>query len=279
MTSVGTAIGSLEVIDSAISNALASEIATTNAEVGSLELIDSAVSNALASEIATTDAEVGSLELIDSAVSNALASEIATTDAEVGSLELIDSAISNALASEIATTDAEVGSLELIDSAVSNALASEIATTDAEVGSLELIDSAISNALASEIATTDGEIASLQDSVDSLESQLNNFAKEAPIHGAVSGLVAGMAPAGVNDFGGANVANVSHDGVSTFTFDLNEPIEDGTEGNVLFVTVNGLHANHNAVRVGTATQLFLEESHLGYTLEPTDVVEFKYIKD
>ena len=333
-------VGSLEVIQSAISNALGDEGTARGTEVASLEVIDSAISNAVAgilagadvnmdnfsevvsyinsvdaasdldlvNELASVDTrfgsvdarftsgdtrfgnlegDVSSLEVIDSAISNALAAEISTTDAEVGSLEVIDSAVSNALAAEISTTDAEVGSLEVIDSAISNALATEISTTDAEVSSLEVIDSAISNALAAEISTTDGEISDLQDSVDSLESQLNGFAKEAYIHGAFSGIVTGggmtvqvMDTAGVQLEGGANASEA---GGNTVNIDLVTAIEGATalehEANFVFLTVNGQFVNHDAIRINAPTQVSLVTSQLGFDLEADDVLEFKYIKD
>jgi len=308
---VNTDIGSLEVIDSAISNALSTEIATTNTEIGSLELIDSAVStalsnlqnnvgdidqpsleaidsavsNALSTEIATTDTEVGSLEVIDSAISNALSTEIATTDTEIGSLELIDSAVSQALATLDTTVgNIDIASLEVIDSAVSNALSTEIATTDTEVVSLETIDSAISTALSTEIATTGTEIDALQDSVDSLESQLNGFAKEAYIHLAATGLVSGNgATSAVLDTTGANVGDNVTEATQTYIFDLAIPIEGNNttemEANLVWVKVNGLGVDHNAVRVNNSTSWTLLESSLGYQLEASDLVEFKYIRD
>ena len=208
-------LDSLGIIDSAVSNALATEISTTDTEVGSLEVIDSAISNALATEISTTDTEIGSLEVIQSAVSNALATEISTTDTEVGSLEVIDSAVSNALAAlDTEVGNIDIASLEAIDSAVSNAVAgilqgadantdnfsevisyinsvdaasdldlvAEMASVDTrfggidtKVGSLEVIDSAISNALATEISTTDTEIGSLEVIDSAVSNALTNL--------------------------------------------------------------------------------------------------------
>ena len=381
ISTTDTEVGSLEVIQSAVSNALATEISTTDTEVGSIEVIQSAISNALATEISGVDTEVASLEVIDSAVSNALATQISTHNTEVASLEAIDSAvsnavagilagadantdnfsevisyinsvdnasdldliaemasvdtrfdsadtrfdgldtneasmeaidsaISNALATEISTTDTEIGSLEVIDSAVSNALtnlqnnvgdidqpsleaidsaisnalAAEISTTDTEVGSLEVIDSAISNALATEISTTDGEISDLQDSVDSLESQLNGFAKEAFVHLAVTGLVSGSgATVGVLDTtGAANGDNVTESS-GVYTFDLVVPMEAANaiegEAGLIDLQINGLGVDHDAVRWNSQTSFSILESQLGYVLEASDRVEFKYIRD
>ena len=50
------------------------------------------------------------------------------------------------------------------------------------------------------------------------------------------------------------------------------------EGN-LFVEINGLGVSHGAVRFVNQNTWQLEESGLGYTLEASDVVEFKYIRD
>ena len=197
---------------------------------------------------------------------------------------MIDSAISNALVAEISTTDDEIDSLGVIDSAVSNALVAEISTTDDEVDSLGVIDSAISNALVAEISATDGEISDLQDSVDSLESQLNGFAKEAFVHLAVTGLVSGngattavLNTAGVN--GGDNVT----ENAGQYTFDLAIPMEavNAVEGEagLIDLQINGLGVDHSAVRWNSDTSFTLIESSLGYVLEASDRVEFKYIRD
>ena len=319
-------IASLEVIDSAVSNAVAGILSGADANMDnfsevisyinsvdaasdldlvaemasvdtrfdgldtnevSMELIDSAISNALAAEISTTDDEVESLEVIQSAVSNALAAEISTTDTEVGSLEVIDSAISNALAALDTTVgNIDISSLEVIDSAISNALAAEISTTDTEVGSLEVIDSAISNALAAEISTTDGEIDALQDSVDSLESQLNGFAKEAYIQGAFSDIVTnGGMTAQVVDTTGVQLDGgvTATEAAGTVAVDLVQAIEGNNdlerEANLVFVTINGQYVNHDAIRINSATGFSVVGGQLGFDLEADDVLEFKYIKD
>ena len=285
---IDTGIGSLEVIDSAISNALtALDNEVGRIDIGSLEAIDSAVSNALATEISTTDTEIGSLEVIDSAVSNALATEISTTDTEIGSLEVIQSAVSNALATEISTTDTEVGSLEVIDSAISNALAALDTTVgNIDVASLEVIDSAISNALATEISTTDGEISDLQDSVDSLESQLNGFAKEAFIQGAFSGIVTGggmtvpvVDTTGAQLDGGSNVTENAGVAVVDLVTEIEGANDLEREANLLFVTINGQYVNHDAVRINGSTSFSVIGGSLGFDLEADDVLEFKYIKN
>ena len=47
----------------------------------------------------------------------------------------------------------------------------------------------------------------------------------------------------------------------------------------LFVEVNGLGVSHSAVRFINQNTWALNEASLGYTLEASDVVEFKYIRD
>ena len=150
----------------------------------SLGIIDSAVSNALATEISTTDTEVGSLEVIDSAISNALtALDTEVGNIDIASLEAIDSAVSNAVAGILQGADANtdnfsevISYINSVDAASDLDLVAEMASVDTrfggidtKVGSLEVIDSAISNALATEISTTDGEITAINASIDSLE--------------------------------------------------------------------------------------------------------------
>ena len=256
--------------------------------IGSLEVIDSAISQALATEISVTDAEVISLERIDSAVSQALANlDTSVGNINIGSLEVIDSAVSNALAAEILSTDNEVGSLEVIDSAISNALdALDTTVGDIDIASLEVIDSAISTALATEISTTDGEISAIQDSVDSLESQLNGFAKEAFIQGAFSGIVTGggmtvpvVDTTGAQLDGGSNVTESAGVAVVDLVTEIEGANDLEREANLLFVTINGQYVNHDAVRINGSTSFSVIGGSLGFDLEADDVLEFKYIKN
>ena len=256
--------------------------------IGSLEVIDSAISQALATEISVTDAEVISLERIDSAVSQALANlDTSVGNINIGSLEVIDSAVSNALAAEILATDNEVGSLEVIDSAISNALdALDTTVGDIDIASLEVIDSAISTALATEISTTDGEISAIQDSVDSLESQLNGFAKEAFIQGAFSGIVTGggmtvpvVDTTGAQLDGGSNVTESAGVAVVDLVTEIEGANDLEREANLLFVTINGQYVNHDAVRINGSTSFSVIGGSLGFDLEADDVLEFKYIKN
>ena len=264
MASVDTAIGSLEVIDSAVSNALSTlDDSVGNIDIGSLEVIDSAISNALSTEIAATDTAIGSLEVIDSAVSNALSTLDDTVgNIDVSSLEVIDSAISNALS----TLDDTVGNID--------------------VSSLEVIDSAISNALSTEIAATDGEITALQGNIGSIDTRFNSVSKEPYIHGVVSDIVTGNGlTVQVLDAAGApnndNVTDAS--GGTLANFDLALAIEGNNavehEANFVKFTINGLEIGHDALTFVTAAQVQLDYAALGYDLEATDVIEYKYIQD
>ena len=204
------------------------------------------------------------------------------------------SAVNNLIGSGQVAVDDSIDSLEsqlsegldslgVIDSAISNALSTEIATTDTQVGSLEVIDSAISTALSTEIATTGTEIDALQDSVDSLESQLNGFAKEAYIHLTATGLVTGSgATTQVLDSDGASAGDNVTEAAGEYIFDLAIPMEANNAKDAkanLFVEVNGLGVDVSALRYNSQTSWSLLESGLGYTLEASDKVEFKYIKD
>jgi hypothetical protein len=264
MASVDTAIGSLEVIDSAVSNALSTlDDSVGNINIGSLEVIDSAISNALSDEIAATDTAVGSLEVIDSAISNALSDEIAATDTAIGSLEVIDSAISNALS----TLDDSVGNIN--------------------IGSLEVIDSAISNALSDEIAATDTEITALQANVGSIDTRFDSVSKEPYVHGVVSDIVTGggLTVPVLDNAGTPNADSVTDGGAGNAVaiFDLAVAIEGGSavehEANFVKFTINGLEIGHDALTFGTPLQVTLDYAALGYNLEATDVIEYKYIQD
>ena len=311
-------IASLEAIDSAVSNAVAgilagadvnmdnfsevvsyinsvdaasdldlvNEMASVDTAIGSLEVIDSAVSNALSTlDDSVGNINIGSLEVIDSAISNALSDEIAATDTAVGSLEVIDSAISNALSDEIAATDTAIGSLEVIDSAISDALSTlDDSVGNIDISSLEVIDSAISNALATEISTTDGEITALQADVTSIDTRFNTVSKEPYVHGVVSDIVTGVnGNVQVLD----NAGQINNDSVTEATveavFDLSLPIEGNNaiehEANFVKFTINGLEIGHDALTFSTPTRVELNYAALGYNLEATDVIEYKYIQD
>jgi hypothetical protein len=263
MASVDTAIGSLEVIDSAVSNALSTlDDSVGNINIGSLEVIDSAISNALSDEIAATDTAVGSLEVIDSAISNALSDEIAATDTAIGSLEVIDSAISNALS----TLDDSVGNID--------------------IASLEAIDSTISTALSTEIAATDTEITALTSNIGSIDTRFDSVSKEPYVHGVVSDIVTGngLTVPVLDNAGQVNSDNVTDGGVSgNAIFDLAVAIEGGSavehEANFVKFTINGLEIGHDALTFGTPLQVTLNYAALGYNLEATDVIEYKYIQD
>ena len=51
------------------------------------------------------------------------------------------------------------------------------------------------------------------------------------------------------------------------------------EAGLIDLQINGLGVDHSAVRWNSATQFDILEAQLGYVLEASDRVEFKYIKD
>ena len=121
-------------------------------------------------------------------------------------------------------------------------------------------------------------------SIGSIEAALDGFAKEAYVHLAVTGLVSGsgntdpvLGTDGSN--GGDNVTEAS----GVFTFDLAIPMEavNAVEGEAGLVDlqINGLGVDHSAVRWNNANSFSIIEAQLGYVLEASDRVEFKYIKD
>ena len=113
---------------------------------------------------------------------------------------------------------------------------------------------------------------------------MNGFAKEAYIHLAATGLVSGNgATSAVLDTTGANGGDNVTEASGVYSFDLAIPMEGNNsteyEANLVWLKVNGLGVDHNAIRVNSATQFDLMEAQLGYTLEASDLVEFKYIRD
>jgi hypothetical protein len=257
-----------------------------------VDSLDTADGGALTSSIASLENVVSSNTSSDVVLSAALSTEVATTNSEITSIDDVlatvgsdaaVTAISDALSTEIATTNSEVTSLEVLissgdslDVVISNALSTEISTTNSEVLSLDSYIDGVSSDLSSEISATGSEITSL-------ETALNGFAKEAFIHGTVSGIVTGGAGSGATlDLGGVANGNYTETGAAVL-FDLNTPIEGNStnemEANFPKFSINGLGVDHNALRVISATQVELNYAGLGYDLEASDVIEFKYIQD
>ena len=258
-----------------------------------VDSLDTADGGALTSSIASLETVVSTNTSSDVVLSSALSTEVSTTNSEITSIDAVlasvggDAAIgavSDALSVEISTTNSEVTSLEVLissgdslDVVISNALSSEVSTTNSEVISLDTYIDGVSSDLSSEISATGSEITSL-------ETALNGFAKEAYIHLAATGLVSGNgATSAVLDTTGANGGDNVTEAAGSYVFDLAIPIEGNNttemEANLVWVKVNGLGVDHNAVRVNNATNWTLIEASLGYTLEASDVVEFKYIRD
>ena len=113
---------------------------------------------------------------------------------------------------------------------------------------------------------------------------MNGFAKEAFVHLAVTGLISGSgATTQVLDTAGtANGDNVT-EAAGVYTFDLAVPMEAANaiegEAGLIDLQINGLGVDHDAVRWNNANSFSLIESSLGYILEASDTVEFKYIRD
>lgn len=78
---------------------------------------------------------------------------------------------------------------------------------------------------------------------------------------------------------GDNVTGTS--GVATFDLALavegNNDVE--LEANLVLVTINGHMVPAAAIRFNTTTEFTITDAQLGYVIEPTDVIEYKYIKD
>ena len=51
------------------------------------------------------------------------------------------------------------------------------------------------------------------------------------------------------------------------------------EAGIIDLQINGLGVDHSAVRWNNANSFTLIEAQLGYVLEASDRIEFKYIKD
>ena len=84
------------------------------------------------------------------------------------------------------------------------------------------------------------------------------------------------------DLAGAAMATATEAGTGV-DLDLNVAIEGNStlemEANFPKFSVNGLGVDHNAIRVNSSTNVTLLYSGLGYNLEASDVIEFKYIRD
>ena len=215
---VNKSIDSLEVVDSGFAGDITSlDTRVTGvegdlaAEIDRATEVENKISEALAAEIAQTDAEqiaqdrsIDSLELADDALASAieeearlraaadlaLGSRIDANDTDnanltlsVNSLEVVDGELAADIATEKARIDAildastadadqfaEIVSLiNSVDTENDNAFAAFVIRTDASVDSLEV-------ALAAEIASTDAEQIAQDRSIDSLEAVDNNLA-------------------------------------------------------------------------------------------------------
>ena len=222
----------------------------------------------LASAAANTD---------NTTVSNALSSEISATNSDVVSLDAYIDGVSGDLATEIANTNSDVVSLDGYIDSVSGDLATEIANTNSDVVSIDA-------AIAAEIANTNSDVVSL-------EGVFDGFAKEAFIHGIVSGIVGTGGGGGTllavtgNTVPAGSVGNWA-EATNVITLDLNDAIEGNNaaehQQNFVSCTVNGLEVGATFFRFTNSTTVEIDTSSLfsgGALMEADDVLEFKYIKN
>jgi hypothetical protein len=266
LSSIDTKISLNESRDLVLSAALSTEIDTTDAEVSSIDVVLGGLATASA---------FGSLETRVSNDESDLASAIASIDTRVADEEEQHSVdweeLSTAVSTEISTTNSEVTSIDARLSNEEDQHSSDYATLSTEV-----VD---------EVGSIDTRLSTADSGIASIDTALEGFAKEAYIHGAVSGIVTGQGGIiGIIDTAGNTgvVGNVTEGGVAA-TFDLNIAVEGNDinefEANTVQFMINGLGVNHNAIRFADAQQFQLNYASLGYDLEATDVIEFRYIKD
>ena len=306
-TRVSNAEGGITNVSNAVSAILAGSVTDLDqfAEVISyVDSLDTADGGALTSQIVSLEGVVSANSSLDIVLSKALSTEISTTNSDVVSLDARISneeqqhsedfaALSGDLDAEISTTNSEVISLDKYADDLSADLSAEISrATDAEDAiSADLSD--VSVELSSEVSSIDIRFGSADTRFDdaegdigSLETLLDEFAKEAYIHGVFSDIVTGSGTAtSVLDTAGAHLdggVNATEN-AGTVTIDLVNAVEGNNdkelEANLVFVTINGQTVNHDAIRFGGNQQFQVIGSKLGFDLEADDVLEFKYIKD
>ena len=174
----------------AVSNALSTEIAATNADVTRIDglLASVATDGELSTEVASIDLRVSTEETTRStdvkAVSDAVSAILAGSDADldqfaevIAYVDSLDTADGGALTAQIASLETVVSTNSSSDVVLSTALSAEIAATDADVDSIDAVllsvggDAAIvavSDALSVEIADTN-------DDVDSIDLRASNI--------------------------------------------------------------------------------------------------------
>ena len=227
-----------------------------------------------------TDQNAGLIDALEASVDSLESATGGDTTAINSSIDSLETLV----AADASDADASIDSLETL-------VGADAADADASIDSLETAvtgnDGDITNLGASvdSLETVVGADAADADaSIDSLETALNGFAKEAFIHLAVTGLVSGNgATTAVLDTAGSNNGDNVTENAGEYVFDLAVPMEAANaiegEAGLIDLQINGLGVDHSAVRWNNANSFSILESQLGYVLEASDRVEFKYIRD
>lgn len=288
LSSIDTRMSTGESTDVVLSNALSTEIAATDAEVSSIDVVLGGLASASA---------FGSLETRVSEDESDLASAIGSIDTRISLEEDQHSGdyaeLSSVNASEVASIDVRLSTEEDQHSTDYANISQEVID---EVGSIDLRLSNEEDQHSSDYATLSQEVIDEVNSIDtrlsdadagigSLETALDGFAKEAYIHGIVSDIdtVAGSPTTGVLDSAGVALGDSATGNVGGAIFDLALPVEGNNfvemEANLVLVTINGHFVPAAAIRFVSPQEFTISDAQLGYVIEPTDVVEYKYIKD
>lgn len=291
LDSFAEVISYLNSVDAVNDLDLVNALASIDTKISGNESRDLVLSAALSAEIDTTDAEVSSIDVVLGGLATASA---------FGSLETRVSEDESDLASAILSIDTRVSTEESQHSAdweeLSTAVSTEISATNSEVASIDVRLSneedqhssdyaLLSTEVVDEVNSIDTRLSTADSGIASIDTALEGFAKEAYIHGIFSGIVTGAnQTVGIFDTAGTSgaVGNATDNGTQV-TLDLTVAAEGNNinewEANTVMFTVNGLGVSHAAVRFIDPTTATLNYAGLGYNLEASDVIEFRYIKD
>jgi len=273
LSSIDTRMSTGESTDVVLSNALSTEIAATDAEVSSIDVVLGGLASASA---------FGSLETRVSNDEDALVAAKNSIDERISLEEDQHSGdyaeLSSVNASEVASIDVRFGDVDgsIGDLETRISLEEDQHSTDYAALSQEVID---------EVGSIDTRLSAADSGIGSLETALDGFAKEAYIHGIVSNIdtVGGSATTGVFDTAGVALGDTVTAAPGVATFDLVLPVEGNNdverEANLVLVTINGHFVPAAAIRFNNPAEFTITDGQLGYVIEPTDVVEYKYIKD
>ena len=258
-------------------NATNSDVTNIGASIDSLEVATGGDTTAINNSIDSLEVQVGADAADADASIDSLETAVSGNDGDITDLGASVDSLETLVAADAADADASIDSLETQVGGVASDLSDYEGDANASIDSLETLAAAIQSDVDANEADADA-------SIDSLETALNGFAKEAFVHLAVTGLVSGngatnavLGTDGSN--GGDNVTEAS----GTYTFDLAVPMEavNAVEGEagLIDLQINGLGVDHSAVRWNNANSFSIIEAQLGYVLEASDKVEFKYIRD